>query len=66
MGEIDPRVKYEDYSTYFDDVLSRAETETDPNIKSLLVNGSKTLDPKDLNDQNKSFWQKARKLSPPG
>ena len=65
MGQIEPRLKYEDYSKYFDDLLSRAETETDPNINSLLVNGLKSLDPKDLNDQNKSFWQKVRKLSSP-
>lgn len=65
MGQIEPRLKYEGYSRYFDDLLSRAETETDPNIKSLLVNGLKSLDPKDLNDQNKSFWQKVRKLSSP-
>jgi hypothetical protein len=66
IGQIEPRLKYEDYSGYFDDIFSRAETETDPNIKSLLVNALKSLDPKDLNDQNKSFWQKVRKLSSPG
>ena len=64
-GRIEPRLKYEDYPKYFDDVLSRAETEADTNIKSLLVNGLKSLEPKDLNDQNKSFWQKVRQLSLP-
>ncbi len=65
MGQIEPRLQYEDYSRYFDDLLNRAETETDPNIKSLLINGLKSLDPKKLNDQNKSFWQKVRKSSSP-
>ena len=65
LGRIEPRLKYEDYLKYFDDVLSRAETEADTSMKSLLVNGLKNLDPKDLNDQNKSFWQKVRKLSSP-
>ena len=64
-GRIEPRLKYEDYPKYFDDVLSRAETEADTNIKSLLVNGLKSLEPKDLNDQNKSFWQKVKQLSLP-
>ena len=64
-ARIEPRLKYEDYPKYFDDVLSRAETEADTNIKSFLVNGLKSLDPKDLNDQNKSFWQKVRQLSLP-
>ncbi|MFC1902032.1 hypothetical protein ACFLX3_03810, partial [Chloroflexota bacterium] len=65
LGRIEPRLKYEDYPKYFDDVLSRTETEADTNMKSLLVNGLKSLDPRDLNDQNKSFWQKVRKLSSP-
>jgi len=62
---IEPRLKYEDYQKYFDDVLNRAETEADTNIKSLLVNGLKSLAPRNLNDQNKSFWQKVRQLSLP-
>lgn len=65
MSQIEPRLQYEDYSKYFDDLFNRAETETDPNIKSLLINGLKNLDPKRLNDQNSNFWQRVRKLSTP-
>ncbi|MFX0208361.1 MAG: hypothetical protein ACFFDT_20430 [Candidatus Hodarchaeota archaeon] len=62
MGNIEPRLKYEDNSRYFDDLLSRAETETDLNIKSLLVNGLKGSDPRRLNDQNKILLAKGEKF----
>lgn len=65
LGSIEPRPKYEDCPKYFDDALSRAETTDDTNIKSALVNGLKSLAPKNPNDQNKNFWQKVRKLSSP-
>jgi len=66
LGRIEPRLKYEDYSTYFDDILNRTTTETDSDVKSHLVSGLGSLDPKELGDQNKGFWQKVRKLSSPG
>jgi len=63
MSQIEPKLLYEDYSKYFDDLLNRAETETDPNIKSLLINGLNGLDSKELNDRNRNFWQRVRRLS---
>ena len=66
LGRIEPRLKYEDYSTYFDDILNRTATETDSDIKSRLISGLGSLEPKELSDQNKSFWQKVRKLLAPG
>ena len=65
MGRIEPRLKYEDHSAYFDDILSRTETEADPDIKSHLASGLKSLEPKELNDKDKSFWQKVKRLSTP-
>lgn len=64
LGRIEPRLNYEDYSAYFDDILSRTATETDSDVKSHLVSGLGSLEPKELSDQSKSFWQKVRQLKP--
>ena len=62
LGRVEPKPKYEDYSAYFDDILNRAETEADTEIKSHLIRGLKSLEPKELNEQNKNFWQRVRQL----
>lgn len=53
------KTKYEDYSTYFDDVLDRTEKEEDAQIKVELKNGLLKLR---LNKRNRNFWGKVEKL----
>lgn len=62
VGRIEPKTKYEEYSAYFDDIFNRAETEPDPEIKSHLIKGLRSLEPRELHDQNRSFWQKVKQL----
>ena len=62
LGRIEPKPKYEEYSAYFDDIFNRAETEPDPEMKSHLVKGLGSLEPGELHDQNRSFWQRVRQL----
>ncbi|MCK4445512.1 MAG: hypothetical protein KAW56_00360, partial [Candidatus Marinimicrobia bacterium] len=61
LNQLNPR--YEDYSTYFDDVLSKIEIESDPNIKSELLSGLLDLKPTRTNKRNKDFWGKIENLS---
>ena len=60
LHKINP--KYEDYSTYFDDVLNRTERDENDQIKVELRNGLLKLKPPRLNKQSRSFWEKAEKL----
>lgn len=62
LGRIEPKPKYEEYSAYFDDIFNRAETEPDPEMKSHLVKGLRSLKPGKLHDSNRSFWRRVRQL----
>lgn len=62
LSRIEPKPKYEKYSAYFNDIFNRAETEPDPEMKSHLVKGLRSLEPGELHDQNRSFWQRVRLL----
>ncbi len=55
--------KYEDYSTYFDDVSNRVEVEENPQIKSELINGLLKLRTERTNRKNQDFWKKIDALS---
>ena len=54
--------KYEDYSQYFVDVLTRAETESDAQIKSALVEGLNRLKPIKTTKKSEDFWIKMADL----
>ncbi len=62
LGRIEPKPEYSEYSTYFDDVYNRTETEANPEIKTHLVNGLMGLQPAKLHKENKEFWEKVRQL----
>lgn len=57
------RPKYEDYPTYFDDILARLESENNAQIKSELKRGLLELKPPRLNEKNRDFWEKLEKTS---
>jgi hypothetical protein len=65
LGRIEPKPEYSEYLAYFDDILNRAETEPNPEIKSHLVKGLRSLEPSKLNKDNKEFWKKIRQLLAP-
>jgi len=62
--EILSRIKptYEDCYQYFDDVFDRAETESNTQIKSTLIDGLNSLKPEKTTKRNKGFWGKVEKL----
>jgi hypothetical protein len=66
LGRMETKLNYEGYQSYFDDILNRATTETNSDVKSHLVSGLVSLESKELNEENKNYWQKVRKLSSPG
>ena len=53
--------KYEEYSTYFEDVNDQAKSESDLQIKSQIMIGLKKLRPISLNKKNKKFWSEIDK-----
>ncbi|MCK4652886.1 MAG: hypothetical protein KAU01_00400 [Candidatus Cloacimonetes bacterium] len=53
--------KYEEYSTYFEDVNDQAKSESDLQIKSQIMIGLKKLRPISLNKKNKKFWLEIEK-----
>lgn len=57
--------KYEERKQNYDDVRSRIEVETDPNIKSSLIAGLILLSPDKPNQSNKDFWEWAREQATP-
>ncbi|MBE9483097.1 MAG: hypothetical protein IMY88_05390, partial [Chloroflexi bacterium] len=67
LGRLETKPKYEqeEYSAYFDDILSRAESEPDSEIKFHLVKGLRSLEPPKLNTQNRRFWQRVKQLPAP-
>ncbi len=62
LGRVERKPEYEEYSAYFDDIFNRAVTESDPNVKSHLVKGLGSLQPRGLTKQNRDFWQKVGEL----
>lgn len=52
------RIKYEEYSAYFDDVIARIETETNAQIKTELISGLLKLKPKSTKHKNQDYWRK--------
>lgn len=59
-----PKFEDEDYSAYFDDILARAESESDAQTKSELAEGLLRLKPTQVNRRNKDFWEKVEELKP--
>ncbi|GAH67070.1 unnamed protein product, partial [marine sediment metagenome] len=59
-----PKFEDEDYSAYFDDILARAESESDAQMKSELVEGLVKLKPIRVNRRNEIFWRKVEALKP--
>jgi len=57
------KLKYEEYSTYFDDVINKIEAEENAQIKSELITGLSKLRPKKTNRKNRGFLKKIDKLS---
>ena len=51
-----------DNSAYFEDILNRAATEPNADLKSRLIKGLRSLEPSRLTKDNKEFWQKVRQL----
>jgi len=47
---------YEDYSTYFDDIRNRLESEPNTEIKQELINILTVLKPARTNEKNQEFW----------
>lgn len=66
LRKTEPKPKYEEkeHSTYFDDILARAEAESNAEIKSELVEGLFSLKPDKVNRQNEDFWRKVEGLKP--
>lgn len=60
LFEIKPT--YEDYSTYFEDVFSRIESEDNDEIKIELKNGLLKIRPKRIKKKERGFWEKLEKL----
>ena len=60
LSEIKPR--YEDYSSLFDDVFVRADSEANENIKTEILSGLQKLKPHKLNKINRDFWQRLLKI----
>lgn len=56
--------KYEEYSTYFDDVFARLESEGNDQIKTEIKSGllNPKLKPPKTNKKNRDFWNKLEKL----
>jgi len=54
--------RYEDYPQYFDDVFSRAEAESDPQIKSAIVGGLNRLKPPKTTKRSGGYWAKVTNL----
>lgn len=54
LKEVKP--KYEERRQNYDDVRTRIETETDQNIKNVLLAGLTLLAPDRTNQNNKDFW----------
>jgi hypothetical protein len=65
LSRITTKPEYnDDNKGYFDDILSRAKTENDAQIKVALSEGLLKLRPKNLNKSNKEFWQQVAELQP--
>jgi len=60
LFEIKPT--YEEYTTYFEDVFSRIESEDNDVIKIELMNGLLKIRPKSVKRREKTFWEKLEKL----
>ena len=56
--------KYEERKQNFDDVRTRVEVETDPNIRTALLNGLALLTEKH-NQVNKDFWDWVKEQTNP-
>lgn len=61
LSEIMP--KYKDYPKYFDDILDRAERESNIQIKNEIKNGLLKLKSRRLSQRNRIFWKKVEELS---
>lgn len=55
--------RYEDYSQYFDDAFTRAETEGDAQIKSVLVEGLNRIKPIKTTKRSEGYWTKVANLN---
>jgi len=64
LGMIKPAPKYEqeEYSTYFDDILSKAQSKNNPQMKNELLQGLVSLRPPRSNAKNRSFWNTVDRL----
>lgn len=60
---IEPGPRYDDskYSSYFEDALSRVESEGDSQIKHELIEGLLLLKPAKLNARSRSFWNRVER-----
>ena len=57
-----PEYEQEEYSTYFDDILSEAQSENNPQMKNELVQGLARLRPPRKNSKNRGFWDAVDRL----
>ena len=56
LTALKPKPNYEDYSTYFDDIRNRLESEPNTEIKQELMNILTVLKPARTNQKNQEFW----------
>jgi hypothetical protein len=64
LSKITRRPQYADYVSYFDDILSRAKTESNVQIKEKLIEGLLNLKPETKKKQTSDFWQQVSELKP--
>ncbi len=60
---IEIKPQYDAYTVYFDDVLAKAETDVDNQIKSEIRGGLLKLKPPKLSEKNSEFWNKVEKIA---